>query len=175
MATAVILLFLFVVFGLPRLGAISDSETPEGGAFDTVFFYTPSEAVRKAGLYDLSQVKTAIVIHWTLDLAFPLAYGFMACSCWALGLKLLSGGGRTPRFRLLWLPLGALVFDLLENASVSILLASERGSMVSQLASVAASLGTALKWLFVLPAMAGAVILPLTGLLYTWRRHMITR
>ncbi len=175
LAAAITVFFLFAVFGLPRLGTISDAGTPEGGAFDTVFFYTPSEAVRKASLYDQSQVKTAIVVHWTLDLAFPLAYGFMACSCWAFGLRLLSGRERTPRFRFLYLPLGALVFDLVENAAVSLLLASMRGSVVASVAAIAASLGTALKWLFVFPAIAGAFILPLSGILCAWRRRVITR
>ncbi|MDX9898117.1 MAG: hypothetical protein RBT62_04300 [Spirochaetia bacterium] len=171
-AAAITVFLLFALFGFPRLGAIMEEETPEGGAFDTVFFYTPAEAVNKAKLYDASQIKASIAVHWTLDLAFPLSYGFLACSCWAFGLRLFAGRDRKPRFGLLWLPLGAIVFDLVENAAVSILLASTPGSLVSRLASIAASLGTALKWLFVLPAITGIIVLPLAGLLYARRNRL---
>lgn len=169
-AASVMVFTLFAILGFPRLAATFESQTPLGGEFDTVYFYTPSEALVKASLYSHDQVAASIYAHWTLDLAFPLAYGFLATTCWAFGLRLLAGRERQPRFGLLWIPLCAVAFDLLENASVSILLASTPGSKLALLASTMASLCTSLKWLFVLPAFAGVVLLPLIGLLYDRRR-----
>jgi len=66
------------------------------------------------------------------------------------------------------LPLAAVVFDLCENASVSALLASYAAAgsagLAARIAAAAASAFTLLKWLAVVPALAGAILLPAAGL-----------
>jgi len=176
---SLLLLAVFILFAYPVMGALMLQHTPEGAAFDTVLFYTPEEAVHKASLYEPASQTAMIRLHWTYDLVFPLVYGFFSLSAWALGLSLLAGIGKTPRFRLLLIPMAAVVFDLVENASISIMLAAAGSGRVAAvpewaavLASFTASGATLGKWIFVVPAFAGAVILLVLGLVVsTLRRH----
>ncbi|MBU0926710.1 MAG: hypothetical protein KKA67_03080, partial [Spirochaetes bacterium] len=155
-AVAAILLAAFAAFGMPRMRALMEEHTPAGGSFDTEFFYTPAQASDKASLYGDAQAAASVRAHWTYDLAFPLCYGFFSASAWAFGLSLLASGSRGPRFGLLLVPIAGSAFDLCENAAVSLFLAADPSGPAAGLLAAAASAGTALKWLFVMPAFAGA-------------------
>lgn len=159
-----VLLVAFGAFGFPPMVALLDASTPEGGEFDTELFYTPAQAVEKASLFSPAGRAGSIQAHWTWDLAFPLAYGFFCTAAWAFGLRLLAGTDRQPRYLFLLVPLAGSLFDVLENAAVSVLLAADPAGSVLRIAAVAASAGTVLKWLFVVPAFTGAIVLPVTGL-----------
>lgn len=161
---AAVLLLAFGAFGFPPMVALLDASTPEGGEFDTELFYTPAQAIEKASLFSPAGRAGSIRAHWTWDLAFPLAYGFFCTAAWALGLRLLAGTGRQPRYLFLLLPLAGSLFDVFENAAVSALLAADPAGPVLRAAAMAASAGTALKWLLVVPAFSGAVVLPVAGL-----------
>jgi len=180
---AAALLLAFMLFVFPVMGALLDAHTPAGGDFDTVFFYTPAQALHKASLFAPEDVPAFVMIHWTYDLAFPLAYGFFAASAWAFGIRLLASRGRTvrsvrsvrePDLIKIALPLAAVAFDLCENAAVTVLLASltgrDSGSIVVRAAATAASVFTLLKWLSVIPALTGAFLLPAAGLAALARR-----
>jgi len=69
------LLLAFHLFAFPTMGAILDANTPAGGEFDTAFFYAPSQAMRKASLYSAAEARESVMVHWTYDLVYPLAYG----------------------------------------------------------------------------------------------------
>jgi len=161
---AAVLLVAFGAFGFPPMVALLDASTPEGGEFDTELFYTPAQAVKKAALFCPAGRAGSIQAHWTWDLAFPMAYGFFCVAAWAYGLRLLAGTLRQPRYLFLLVPLGGSLFDVLENTAVSVLLAADPAGPVLQAAAIAASAGTALKWLFVVPAFSGAIVLPVAGL-----------
>ncbi len=170
LALALMLLVAFYLFGYPAMGALMVKHTPRGAEFDTVFVYSPAEAVHKASLYDATGRSAMISLHWTYDLAFPVAYGFFLASAWAFGLRLVAGTTGKPRYFLLFVPLAAVLFDLLENASVSVLLAmvgsgppGSTSHAAVRIAAVIACVSTALKWAFVLTAFAGAMILPAAG------------
>lgn len=171
------LLLAFYVFAFPAMSALLDGNTPTGGEFDTVFFYTPAQALHKASLFNAAQVRESIMGHWTFDLAYPLAYGLFFASAWAFGLRLLGGLPRkeqvtqsasVTRWPSVALPMAAVVFDLCENASVSVLLysyaAAGPAGLAARIAAATASAFTLLKWLAVVPALAGAVLLPAVGL-----------
>jgi len=166
---AAVLLVAFGTFGFPPMTALLDASTPEGGSFDTVFFYSPAEALQKAASFSQAGREGSIRAHLSWDLAFPACYGFFCAAAWAFGLRVLAGNGRPPRYGLLWVPFAAVVFDLLENGAVAVLLASTAAGGVGSFtraatfAATAASLGTTLKWLFVAPAFAGALVLPVAG------------
>ena len=166
------LLLAFQLFAFPTMGAILDEHTPAGGEFDLAFFYTPEQAMRKASLFGEADGKAFVMAHWTYDLAFPLAYGLFAASAWAFGLRLLAASARPargPRLSLVAIPLAAAAFDLCENAAVSLLLASYTVSgpagFAARASAAAASAFTPLKWLAVVPALAGAILLPAAGLI----------
>jgi len=163
LATCAALFAAFLAFGFPAMGAAFDASTPEGGAFDTVFFYSPAEAARKAASYGAEEAAAAIRVHWTYDLAFPLAYGLFCASAWAFGLRSLAVAGSPPRWGFVMVPIAAALFDLGENAAVSALLASRSGAVGP--ADVLASALTIAKWVSVVPAFAGALCLPVAGLL----------
>lgn len=161
LAASAALFAAFLALGFPAMGAAFDAATPEGGSFDTVFFYSPAEAARKAASYGAEEAAAAIRVHWTYDLAFPLAYGLFCASAWAFGLRTLAGAGRPPRPGFVLIPIAAALFDLGENAAVSALLASLSGAVGP--AAVLASVLTLAKWVFVVPAFAGALGLPVAG------------
>lgn len=170
-----VLLVAFGAFGFPPMVALLDASTPEGGEFDTELFYTPAQAVEKAALFSQAGRAGSIQAHWTWDLAFPLAYGFFCVAAWAYGLRLLAGTGRPPRYLFLLVPLAGSLFDVFENAAVSVLLASAPAGPVLRVAAAAASAGTVLKWLFVVPAFSGAIVLPVAGLTVALVRHRSAR
>ncbi|PKL24054.1 MAG: hypothetical protein CVV47_12395 [Spirochaetae bacterium HGW-Spirochaetae-3] len=158
-----LLFAVFLVFGFSAMGASFDASTPEGGDFDTVFFYTPAEAARKAASYTADEVSAAILAHWTYDLAFPSSYGFFCASAWAFGLRLLAGGARPARFGFVAVPIAGALFDLGENAAVSGLLAAAPNAACVGPLAVLASGFTLAKWIFVVPAFGGALCLPAVG------------
>jgi hypothetical protein len=154
----------FFLFAYPAMGALMLEHTPAGAGFDTAFFYTPAEAVQKAALYDSAGRVAMIRLHWTYDLVFPLAYGFFCLSAWASGLVLLAGTAKPVRFGFLLVPLAAALFDILENTAISFLLVADAPLPGVHALALLASASTMLKWLFVLPAFAGAIGLPCAGL-----------
>jgi len=161
---AAVLLVAFGAFGFPLMVEHLDASTPEGGEFDTELFYTPARAAEKASLFSPARRAGSIRAHWTWDLAFPLAYGFFCASAWAYGIRSLTGTGRQPRYLFLLVPLAGSLFDVFENTAISALLAADPAGPVLRIAAIAASACTALKWLFVVPAFTGAVVLPVAGL-----------
>jgi len=162
-ALAACLLLAFGFFGFPPMTALLDASTPEGGGFDTELFYTPALAMEKAALFTPEGRADSARAHWTYDLAFPLCYGFFSLAAWAYGLRLLAGERRAPRYGFLLVPLAGVAFDLMENGAVAVLLSSDPSGGVHRAAAVAASAGTLLKWLFVAPAFALAIGLPVAG------------
>ncbi len=160
---SLLLVAAFFVFGYPAMGTLMLEHTPSGAEFDTALFYTPAEAVNKAALYDSVGRSAMIRLHWTYDLAFPLVYGFFCLSAWAFGLALLAGPAKPARFGFLVVPLAAALFDMMENTAVSFLLVSGISGTGLRVAAVMASAATLLKWMFVIPAFAGAVALPVMG------------
>lgn len=165
LAAIAVLFAAFLGIGYPRMGALFSAATPEGGAFDLEFFYSPNQAIEKAALYTDRERADAVRVHWTLDLAFPLLYGTFLSSAWAFCLKRLASPASRPPYAPAALPLAAMALDLAENAAVSILLAAGSGAGNGELgagaraAAAAASVATPAKWIFVAASMAGAIIL----------------
>lgn len=166
---ATLALAAFGFFAFPAMRALLERHTPASAAFDTAFFYTPAEALRKARLYGVDDRAALHLVHWTYDLAFPLAYGLWLGSGWATGLRLIAGNRHAPQYRLLALPIAAVAFDLLENASVTVVLNAVAGhgtaaAALAVAASVVASAATLLKWLAVAVSVVGALGLLAVGI-----------
>ena len=186
LALALVLFTGFLIFGYPVMGSLMREHTPAGAEFDTVFAYSPAEAVRKAAMYDDAGRAAMIAMHWTYDLAFPAVYGFLLAALWAFGLRHLAGperdATRRPRYGFLAVPIAGSLFDLLENASVSVLLAASGSGNVpgasglsAVLASCLASGTTVLKGVFVSAAFAGGIVLPAAGILVLLKRNVASR
>ncbi len=165
--SALAVMVAFMALGMPTWLAGADGYTPPGGAFDTSPYYTPAQAVERAMAYTDEGAAAYVRDRWTWDLAFPAVYGAFMLSAWAFALSALAGA-RGPRFGFLWIPLLGVCFDLCENASVTALMALVHGGCTAPaaalaLASTAASVFTALKWLFVGTGFAGSLALPLAA------------
>lgn len=114
------LLLIFVGFmALTLPGITAVSQNIEG--LDTQFFYTPQQAFANVAAYS-AEARTALNrFHLTVDIANPLLYsGFLALLLsWLFQRSFMAAPGR----RLLNIfPLGALLFDVLENVSITIMM-----------------------------------------------------
>jgi len=163
MIIGVLALGIFMAFGYPAMGRAFTRLTPPGGAYDTAFCYSPREAASRVDLYSQAARNPVILLHWTYDLAFPLLYGWVLGSFWAAGLRAWASPGTSPRYIILLIPLGAVLFDLAENSAVSVLLWSGAPPLLYRFAAVAASIATPAKW--VLAAVSGLGALAAAGLL----------
>jgi len=85
-------------------------------------WHTPEQAAQLfKDLADKGALSTYAISEVTLDLAFPLAYGFL----FAILIARLWGKQRS---WMVLIPLGAMVFDLLENFTIATLALSYNGS-----------------------------------------------
>jgi len=149
---ALVVFVLFMTMVLP--GQATEAELQAGGAGspDTSLFYKPSDLYAMAEAYGPQGRLAYLRARWTFDLAFPLVYSaFMATAMswlWSRAVSLDS----------VWrcgnvLPLLAAMFDYLENASTSLVMA--RYPAETLVVAVLAPFFTLVKWLLV----AGSFVL----------------
>ena len=128
--------------------------TPEGGGFDTTFFYSPGQALDRAAAFDVPGRFAYIADRWTLDLVWPLVYGAFLASASAFALRRLGeGDGFAAAFRILVL-LGP-VLDYGENIAATVLVASVPARPLGW--AWAASVLTPAKWIAIAAAGAGVL------------------
>ena len=132
---------------------------------DTRQWYTPEQAAALFGALDRLDSRARAVYVWTevsIDMVFPVAYGLL----FALLLLRVLGEGRP--FYLL--PIAGAVADVLENLSIALLASTYDGSPSSWssvaavftllksvliLATLAAAVGGAIRWLWVIRRESG--------------------
>ncbi len=141
-----VIFIAFVALVLPGQSAAAKQYSGEAGSPDLSFFYTPGDLYRMAEAYGPAGREAYVHARFTFDLAFPLIYGFFLTACigWLLGKAL------PPRstWRLLNLvPLGGVIFDLLENISASLVIG--RFPAKTPIAANLAPVFTGIKWLLV--------------------------
>ena len=144
LSTVIMLLFLMLVMpGETAKAAVYSAQT---GTPDTTAIYSVDRLLGLAAAYGAQGRQAYIHARFTFDLAFPLVYGFFLsiCTSWMLK-RLLSLNGRWRHLNLL--PLGAVLFDLLENICAVIVMAAYPA--VPSIAAYLAVVFTPVKWLFV--------------------------
>ncbi len=147
---------------LPAQSAMAKAWTPEGANFDLSFFYSPSRALDMAAAYTTEGRLAYIAARWSFDLVWPIVYGLFVLSAWSFSLGRVAPGF-CGRDLVAGLTLLGPAFDFVENISATVLLASWPGR--PRLAALTASIGTSLKWIFVIIGIGGAfVLLFLAGL-----------
>lgn len=118
----VAVLLLFVGFmGLTLPGITAVSHNIEG--LDTQFFYTPQQAFANVAAYSNEARAALNRFHLTVDVVNPLLYTTLLALLlsWLFQRSFMAAPGR----RLLNIfPLGALLFDVLENISITIMMAA---------------------------------------------------
>lgn len=146
---ALLALLIFLVFGatvLPSQARKADAVDAGAGSPDVSLFYAPDDLKAMAEAYGEAGREEYVRARWTFDLAFPLVYGFF----YLTAITWLFNRGFRPDSR--WqlanlVPIGAVIFDLLENAATSIVM--EAYPQGARLASTLAPRFTLIKWILV--------------------------
>lgn len=157
---------VFVVMTLPGLTAVSGDI--EG--LDTRFFYTPAEAFANVAAYSPKARQALNTFHLTADIVNPILYTALL----VLLLSWLFRASFAPesRMRILNLiPLGALLFDILENIFITVIMAAYPAQPVW--AAWLATASTMAKFSFIY-ASAGLILLGLAGVvLHKINKHEV--
>lgn len=115
-----IVFLLFTAIALPLIssytaGVIGVSKSP-----DTSFSFQVSELYRIVQLYGKEGRTFYIVMRWTFDIVWPAIYTLFLVSA----ISYLAGASKTGfGYKVLYLPLLAVTFDLLENIFATIIMA----------------------------------------------------
>jgi hypothetical protein len=161
-ALAAFLLFSATV--LPDQSAKAAVYSGDAGSPDLSLFYAPDDLTRMAEQFGPAGRQSYVRARFTFDLAFPILYGAFLLSAIAWSLGRLTSDGSSWRL-LVYIPLLAVFFDLLENTAASLVIG--RFPQPSPLAASLAPYFTLIKWIFVGCAFALALLLPV---LYLVRR-----
>jgi len=151
-------LLIFVVFTatvLPEQSARMDSYAGFAGSPDLSMYYSAADLYRMAETYGVEGRSAYIHARFTFDLAFPFIYLFFLCT----GISWCNKRAFKPESP--WqltnlLPVGAFLFDLLENSSAALVI-SRYPDPTPVLANLAGFF-TAFKWLFVGSSMVVLVV-----------------
>jgi hypothetical protein len=146
---ALVALLIFLVFTamvLPGQSAKMDSYSGSAGSPDLSLYYSANDLYQMADTYGAEGRSAYIHARFTFDLAFPIIYLFFLST----GISWVNRRVFEPESR--WqltnlLPFGALLFDLLENASAALVIG--RYPETTPVVPYLAGFFTTLKWVFV--------------------------
>lgn len=162
-------LVLFLLFGalvLPGQAAAAERASAGMGSPDTSLLYTAKDLLGQAEGYGEAGRAAYVRARWTFDLAFPLVYGVFLVT--SIGWTLRRALPAASRWNLLNLvPVAAVLFDLLENTSTSLVMASYPTEI--PLAATLAPLFTLVKWVFVYGSF-GILLVAAGGAVAHWVR-----
>lgn len=153
----------FVMVTLPGITAVSGDIK----GLDTMFFYTPEQAFANVAAYTSEARATLNTFHLTADIVNPLLYTTFL----TLLLSWLFQRGFTPESKMRKLnviPLGALLFDFLENICITIMMSVypaqpqavawlSTGSTMAKFTFIYVSLG------LVLVGLVSAIVIKFSG------------
>lgn len=150
----IFLLLMLVIFPLAigRLTALSGGV----GLIDMEVGYSPNQVYQMIAAYGEQGRQHYILTTLTADLLYPLDYGLLLALLILVSYRRAFPTGRLVRF-LVWMPLLATAFDLLENACIVTMLASYPAQLI--LVAQLAGMFTLVKWALVLMS----VVLVLVG------------
>lgn len=119
LAILFVLTLVFTLGVFPWLDAVTLGDNAE--ILDMRFSYTPEEAYTEIGRYGETGRAATILVTLIADSLFPFAYAFMLAITLTLTFQRAFPGDSLLQ-RLHLFPLGALVFDFLENFTIVALL-----------------------------------------------------
>ena len=155
----VVVLVLFVALAaVTRPGLAAVSGDIEG--LDTRFFYTPEEAFANVAAYTPEARQTLNAFHLTADIVNPVLYSAFL----VLLLSWLFQIGFAPESKMRILnivPLGALLFDVLENIFITVMMVAHPAQPVW--AAWSATVSTMAKFSFIY-ASTGLILVCLVGI-----------
>lgn len=113
-----LLLIIFMLIGLPLFQWIRSKYIGVAFMADTSLFYSSNHFNKMIESYGPSGRKLDLILRWTFDLIYPLVYSIFFLT---ILVYLRDKIKRVSKY-LLYLPLIALIMDLIENTLVSLLL-----------------------------------------------------
>jgi len=118
---ALVLFLLFTALVLPQQASQAEQATGSAESPDTSLFYSPQALYRMAEAYGEEGRRAYVRARFTFDLVWPLVYMLflVTATSWAFR-QAFPPDSRWQRANLV--PLLALLFDYLENASTSIVM-----------------------------------------------------
>ena len=164
---ALLFLVIFLLFTAVVLpDQASKAEASSGGAEspDTSFFYTAGDLYRMAEAYGEQGRQAYIHARFTFDLLWPLVYTAFLCTSLSW-LNRRAFPADSPWQRMNLVPLAAMLLDLLENISTSLVMAQYPAPV--PLAAALAPFFTLAKWILV---MGSFVLLIISAGAALWRR-----
>ncbi|MCA9766841.1 MAG: hypothetical protein KC455_10540 [Carnobacterium sp.] len=143
---ASVVFLIFLVFVLPQVSTYSSEAIGQSKSPDQSFLYSGSQLYELAESYGEAGRKTYILLRWTFDLVWPVVYTLFLV-VWTIKL-----GEYIPRNQrmsyLVFLPIIAAFFDLLENIGATIVMA--RYPLQSGISQTITPVATFIKWNMVL-------------------------
>jgi hypothetical protein len=157
-----IVFFVFSLTILPDQAKKAEVYSAESGSPDLSLFYTPDDLYRMADQYGSDGRMAYVRARFSFDLAWPAVYGAFLLASAAWGLGVLTDQNNSWRL-LVFIPLLAVIFDLLENTTAAIVIG--RFPSPSIFAALIAPYFTLLKWILVIASFALAVLLSVVALI----------
>jgi hypothetical protein len=143
---SVVVFAVFIVWALPTQSAAAETYAAGAGSVDTRLTYSVEDVYRIAEAYGEQGRRAYVQARLTFDVVWPLAYAaFLSlATSW---LVQHSAPGKDWLRRLNLLALGGLLFDYLENLTISIVMAAYPGRLdaLAQLSAIF----TPIKWVLV--------------------------
>lgn len=168
--TTLAALVLFVGFTatvLPQQAARANEYSGEAGSVDQRFFYSADEVYQIAEVYGEAGRGAYVRARMTFDVIWPLVYTFfLGTAISYIYYRVLLK--KSPWLQVNLIPVGGMLFDFLENFSISIVMAvyPTRLTFLAGLTAVF----TLVKWLLVYGSF-GALLVGLV----LWARMLIIR
>ncbi len=161
---ALAIFLAFSVTVLPDQSAKAEEYSQGVGGPDTSLFYSAEDLYNMAEVYGESGRVEFVHARFTFDLAFPAVYGFFLVT--AISWIFKQFVGEKSLWRLVnYFPVFAVIFDLLENISTSMVM--QAYPVQSPIAVSLAPIFTPIKWFFV----GGSFLILVAGLLiFGWQK-----
>ncbi len=116
-----VIFILFILLVLPKVSAYTAVAIGGEGSPDTELLYTGETLYNIAGSYGLAGRQLYVLLRWTFDLIWPMVYGVFLIS---LSIGLTHTIKHKAIRKMYLLPMGAVIFDYLENTFVTIVMLS---------------------------------------------------
>jgi hypothetical protein len=143
---ALVIFFSFTILVLPAQSQQAENASPGAMSPDLAFYYTADDLYKSAEVSGEQGRRAYVRARFSFDVAWPLVYTFFLTTSisWLLKRGLPTD---SPWMRLNLLPLGAMLFDFLENSATSLVML--RYPSPTPVVDALAGPLTSLKWLLV--------------------------
>lgn len=159
--TAVVVFSLFIIVILPNVSTYTKKAVGDLGSPDSSFLYTNNDLYQFAASYGEVGRRNYIVLRWTFDVVWPLAYLFFLLSITIQLSKTFTSKWLT---QLYWLAIIAMGFDFLENSLVTVYMLVFPANL--PWLGAMASIITLLKWISLYLAFAAIIVLGIVRFAY---------